>query len=123
MRLVYEKSLALMMYGWDGYEKIIDHQTEVGNYLKEQLAKHGWEIMNPTPLPVVCFTDPHQKESRDFARFVIDGVIQSKQSWISEFPVHGVRCIRACITNYLTSEADIDALISEVNIQRNNYLT
>lgn len=115
--------LALMMYGWDGYKKIIDHQTEVGNYLKEQLTKHGWEIMNPTPLPVVCFTDPNQKESTNFARFVVDGVIQSKQSWISEYPVHGVRCIRACITNYLTSTADIDALISELNTQRNNYLT
>ena len=38
--------LPLLFYGWQGYEQIINHQAEMGQYLKNKLLKSGWLIKN-----------------------------------------------------------------------------
>src|SRR5258706_6135397 len=43
--------------GWDGYAAAIRHQAAMGDLLRRELSENGWEIVNPTALPVVCFRD------------------------------------------------------------------
>ena len=48
--------LALAQHGESGYAGMIEHQTRMGEILRESLQSAGWRIVNSTPLPVVCFT-------------------------------------------------------------------
>ena len=105
--------LPLAAYGWEGFEAAIVHQIEMGNLLKEQLATNGWEVKNDTPMPIACFGHPQLNE---------DGIWQLAQkltadgdAWISVYPIHEEQCLRACITNYATSEKDIAELIRVLN--------
>jgi glutamate/tyrosine decarboxylase-like PLP-dependent enzyme len=97
--------LSLLVAGWSGYEQAIRHQTAMGNLLRTRLAEAGWEIVNDTPLPVVCFAaDGRERE-------IAARVVESGAAWISPTVVNGRTVLRACITNYRTHEEDVEALI------------
>jgi aromatic-L-amino-acid/L-tryptophan decarboxylase len=64
---------------------------------------------------VVCFMDDNYLDNPDFTKTVIKNIIDSGKSWLSIYPVFGKPTFRACITNYNTSEEDIEALVSELN--------
>ena len=113
--------LSLRIFGWKGYEEIIAYQTKIGEYLKEQLLNHGWTIENNTPLPIICFTDSEFQNDEIFAQSICQSLIKSGKSWISVYPVNGVLSLRACVTNYDTTQEDIDEFIEEINTERERY--
>ncbi|SMD41766.1 Glutamate or tyrosine decarboxylase [Aquiflexum balticum DSM 16537] len=113
--------LALMIFGWEGYEKTIRHQTKIGEKLKELLEKGGWTVMNSSPFPVVCFMDENYLDHPDFTKTVINEIIDSGKSWISIYPIFGKPTFRACITNYNTSVEDIEELVGELNEGRERF--
>jgi aromatic-L-amino-acid/L-tryptophan decarboxylase len=41
--------------GIKGIAEKIEKQIELGCYLKAKLIEKSWEVINNTPLPVVCF--------------------------------------------------------------------
>jgi glutamate/tyrosine decarboxylase-like PLP-dependent enzyme len=93
--------------GLDGYEKIIDHQAAMGDYLRDSLSMAGFEIVNETRLPLVCFRLPGQD-----SQAIADAVQAEGSAWISRTTLsHYGDVLRACITNYRTQPADIDFLI------------
>ena len=99
--------LSLAVAGWKGYSRVIEHQIDMGNYLKEQLRKREWEITNDTPLPIACFY-AHSKSSEK----IVSQVVSSGDAWISTTRLADSRTvIRACITNFKTEKADIDQLV------------
>jgi glutamate/tyrosine decarboxylase-like PLP-dependent enzyme len=103
--------LALARYGESGYAGMIEHQTKMGDVLRESLQKAGWRIVNRTPLPLVCFT----REGLDTSAFLAE--LQSRQiAWMSEVRIGGdTPALRACITSFRTTEADIDWVVSEMS--------
>ncbi len=103
--------MSLLMYGTEGYARVIKKQVETGNRLRELLRENGWKILNNTPLPVVCFTDESSDGDPGFTRAVCDRVVRSGQAWISVYPVHGVQALRACITNYNTDQQHLCELV------------
>ena len=107
--------LSLLIFGWDGYAKTIHHQVEIGDYLQQQLLKNGWEITNDTDLPVVCFTNPDQKDNENYADKVCTQILESGKAWVSVYPVNGIKSLRACITNYATTTNEIDEFIFLLN--------
>ena len=113
--------LSLLLYGWEGYEEVIDHQAEVGHYLKKKLHNDGWTLMNNTPLPVACFTDENYKTDKRFTQSILDKVLANGKSWLSVYPINDLPTFRACITNYNTNEANIDELVEELNRERDLY--
>jgi len=113
--------LALMIFGWKGYEEIIGHQTEIGKKLKEKLTLSGWKVMNNSPFPVVCFTDEKHAGNPEFTKTLIKDILDSGKSWLSLYPVFGTPTFRACITNYNTSEEDIEELVKELNEGRERF--
>lgn len=106
--------LALLVAGWDGYAVVVDRMTDMGDMLRRLLEEDGWEIVNATPLPVVCFADPRLPDPEPVAR----EVVRSGDAWISTTRLRGRAVIRACITNYRTGEDDIVALVTSLRRAR-----
>ncbi len=103
--------MSLLLHGWQGYERLIEHHLEMGNYLKEQLVARGWRIWVDTPLPVVCFSDNEDPSNEHLTRQIYQKVLESRRTWVSLYRVNGIPTIRACITNYATGRHDIDAFL------------
>ncbi len=113
--------LSLLVAGWDGYRVALEHQINIGNYLEKRLQESGWRIINETPLPVTCFVPEGHVDLSD--RATLDGIVQrvvrSGDAWISSTVLGGKdAAMRACITNYRSTEADIDALIETLDRAR-----
>jgi glutamate/tyrosine decarboxylase-like PLP-dependent enzyme len=103
--------LTLAVAGWNGYEETIRRQTALGDLLRQLLRANGWEIVNRTPLPVVCFDKPgidaHQIAMR---------IVETGKAWISSAVLGGSRTVlRACITNFRTEPGDVHALVKLLN--------
>ncbi len=103
--------LSMLTAGWDGYAEAIRHQTRMGALLRAGLAAAGWEIVNDTPLPVICFAKPGATAQEH--QEIVAKIVRSGAAWISTTVLPGARTVlRACITNYRTQETDIAALIA-----------
>lgn len=102
--------MSMMIFGWEGYASILRQQVEMGNILRKKLSAAGWKIYNTTELPVVIFGNPRDK-SEAFVRRTCNQVLKSGEAWISVYSLAGKPCLRACITNYNTSDENIDKLI------------
>ncbi|WP_196892054.1 pyridoxal phosphate-dependent decarboxylase family protein [Aureivirga marina] len=113
--------LSLLFYGWQGYEKTINNQTEMGNYLRKQLIKFGWIIKNNTNLPVVCFTIKEFENDINFTDKILNNILSNGKSWLSVYPIKGIPTFRACITNYNTTKKEIDELVDELNKEVTTY--
>ncbi|MCM3431233.1 pyridoxal phosphate-dependent decarboxylase family protein [Brevibacillus invocatus] len=116
--------LSLVTVGWEGYRSILQHQTEMGNRLRRELACSNWKVINDTALPVVCFTDSNTQSTfkSNFASFICQEILRSGLAWISVYEINKVPVLRACITNYDTTEEDIMVLMQLLNEARTKYL-
>jgi len=117
--------LSLAVAGWDGYAAAIRHQTAMGERLRQGLESRGWEIVNRTALPVVCFADARHAEGRSAAHLdaIARDIVSSGKAWISTTQLAGNRpVLRACITNYLTEPGDVDALVLDLEAARERAL-
>jgi len=103
--------LALAHQGESGYVDMIEHQTRMGDMLRESLTRAGWRIVNTTPLPLVCFT----RDGLDTAAFLAK--LQERQiAWMSEVRLgNGPPVLRACITSFRTTESDIRNVVDEMS--------
>jgi len=116
--------LSLMAAGWDGYAKALRHQKKMGDFLRDALIKNGWEVVNNTPLPIVCFVDNEHEDGRSeiFLSLVSRTIVKSGDAWISTTMLNGNKpVLRACITNYKTTEQDVSFLVQKINSVRENY--
>jgi glutamate/tyrosine decarboxylase-like PLP-dependent enzyme len=104
--------LALAQNGESGYCEMIEHQTRMGDLLRESLQRAGWRIVNTTPLPLVCFT----RDGLDTGKFL--AALHARQiAWMSEVRLgDGAPVLRACITSFRTTESDIMSVVSEMGL-------
>jgi glutamate/tyrosine decarboxylase-like PLP-dependent enzyme len=101
--------MALAERGDSGYAAMIEHQAALGDLLRVRLAQAGWRIVNDTPFPLVCFT----RNGLVPARFL--AALYSRQiAWMSEVKLRGEPVLRACVTSYRTSEADVEWVVREM---------
>jgi glutamate/tyrosine decarboxylase-like PLP-dependent enzyme len=102
--------MALAERGESGYAEMIEHQTRMGDLLRGALRASGWRIVNSTPLPLVCFT----RDGLVPATFL--GALHQRQiAWMSEAQLGDTPVVRACITSFKTTEADIAWVVGEMN--------
>ena len=103
---------ALATQGAGGYAALVEHQVAMGDRLREQLRAAGFEIVNDTELPLICFAHPHVADAASLARDVVAG----GGAWISAVDLPGLPrpVLRACITSYRTSDADVRSLVEQV---------
>lgn len=110
-------SLALAEPGVDGHATLIERQASRADLLRDRPTAAGWEVVNDTPLPVVCFTHP----ARAGGRGAMDGLLASiharGSAWRQAVRLSsGDHALRACITSYLTSSEDVDVLVREFEL-------
>jgi glutamate/tyrosine decarboxylase-like PLP-dependent enzyme len=102
--------LALAHHGEAGYVEMIEHQTRMGDVLREALRSSGWRIVNSTPLPLVCFA----RDGVVPATFL--AALHKRQiAWMSEARLGGIPVVRACITSFKTTERHIRWVVDEMN--------
>jgi glutamate/tyrosine decarboxylase-like PLP-dependent enzyme len=102
--------MALAQYGESGYIEMIEHQTCMGDVLRNRLRASGWRIVNSTPFPLVCFT----REGLDPTEFL--AALHKRQiAWMSAARVGDTPVVRACITSFKTTEEDIRWVVNEMN--------
>ena len=90
---------------------MIEHQASLGDVLRRALARAGWRIVNRTPLPVVCFT----RDGLDADAFLA-ALYRRQIAWMSPVRLgRGAPVLRACITSYRTTEADVETVVSEMS--------
>ncbi|MFC4052845.1 pyridoxal phosphate-dependent decarboxylase family protein [Actinomadura syzygii] len=109
--------LSLAVAGRTGYAEQLDHDAELADLLRARLAETGWEIVNDTPFPVVCFADPGDgtRAHHDaLARTVVEG----GRAWISPVELAGRPALRACVISHRTTSADVEELVRAVNDAR-----
>jgi len=112
--------LPLAVHGWEGFEEVINHQMELGTELRKLLQQEGWQIKNRTALPVICFSNPDILQNNAKVKKLAERIVHSGKSWISTYPINGKLTLRACITNYATTNDDLKNLIFELNDQITN---
>ena len=101
--------LALAEHGESGYVEMIEHQARMGDVLRETLTRAGWQVVNTTPLPLVCFT----RDGLVTAKFLA-ALLERQVAWMSEVRLGGAPVVRACITSFRTTESDIEWVVREI---------
>lgn len=99
--------LALAHHGESGYIEMIEHQARMGDVLRKSLRRAGWQIVNATPLPVVCFT----RDGLVPAKFLA-ALYERQIAWMSEIRLgDSSPVLRACVTSFRTTETDIEWVV------------
>jgi glutamate/tyrosine decarboxylase-like PLP-dependent enzyme len=107
--------MTLAEQGGEGFGTLLDEQMALGRYFRERLAGNGWQLLNPTELPVFCFTHPALAGSGAHDR-VLQRLYAEAQLWISAVTLKGgQKAFRACLTNSNTTAADLDFVLAELN--------
>jgi glutamate/tyrosine decarboxylase-like PLP-dependent enzyme len=101
--------MSLAERGESGQAAMIEHQARMGEVLRECLVESGWQIVNNTPLPVVCFI----RDGLDIQRFLTD--LRNEQvAWMSEVHINGTPAVRACVSSFKTTEAEIRDIVHAI---------
>jgi aromatic-L-amino-acid/L-tryptophan decarboxylase len=109
--------MALAELGEAGYRDLLDHQIRLGQRLRQKLAGAGWTLVNDTPLPVVCFRLPTWSREDPAVDCLVEILQRRGKTWISKVALsHHGWALRACITSYLSDEADLDLLLGELKV-------
>ncbi|MEN7546992.1 aminotransferase class V-fold PLP-dependent enzyme [Rapidithrix thailandica] len=114
--------LQLLMVGWEGLAGMVRSVSETGALLKKQLLEHDWELLNDTCLPIVCFTDARFTTDSQFVPALCQEVVNSGKAWISIYTIKKMPALRACITNYTSTEKEVGDLVNLLNKLRKKYL-
>lgn len=110
--------LSLAHHGREGYAKLIEHQAELGEYLRDGLREAGFLIENQTMLPVVCFSHAQWEGRIDAMTAAVNRLKASGGFWLSTiFLSNGRPAVRACITSFRSRESDIDALVGALEAE------
>ena len=110
---------ALAEGGLAGAGELFERQARVADRLRERLRATGWEVLNETPLPVVCFTHPDVRAGRRCPAEVVATLVGRGRAWVSEIVLGGrTHALRACITSFYSDESDLDVLLDELERAR-----
>ncbi len=104
--------MLLAELGEENLSRMLNHQFEMGNYLRKLLVENGWEIVNHTSLPVICFR--HQNHEFPM-QMVLDYLLERRKCWISNVEYNGESVLRACISSYKTNKKHVEMLVEELN--------
>jgi len=66
-------------------------------------------------LPVVCFGKKTFESDEKIAGSIAQKVILTRKAWISVYRIKNINTLRACVTNYQTTERNIDELVEILN--------
>jgi aromatic-L-amino-acid/L-tryptophan decarboxylase len=105
---------ALQTFGVDAFRSAIYQTLDLARYLAELIeAEPGLELMAPVPLTAVCFRIKDATEADHAA--VLTRLTEEGTAFLLPAHINGRPGIRACITNYRTTHADIDLIVAQLS--------
>jgi aromatic-L-amino-acid/L-tryptophan decarboxylase len=111
--------LALAELSLEGWGALVERMADLGQALRARLSAAGWEVVNHTPLPVVCATHPDLRAGRISAAAVAREVQRRGRAWVSEVVLAGrERAVRLCITSFRSEPADLEVAVEELERAR-----
>jgi glutamate/tyrosine decarboxylase-like PLP-dependent enzyme len=116
--------VSLLAHGWDAYQRRIAHDVALARYLFDRAAAHPEleALAGPPSLSIACFRYvPRALRDDRSAEGYLDKLNERLMSELQlggrVFPSNAVLdgrfALRACIVNFRTEAADIDALIEQ----------
>jgi aromatic-L-amino-acid decarboxylase len=109
--------------GWTGFCEQVEYQARLGDELRRKLRADGWRVVNDTALPVVCVTSDDIRSGRLSTAAMVQAIHERGRVWISEVRLGGREAVlRACITSFRSTEADLDVLVQELADVRRAHL-
>ncbi|EQC00158.1 pyridoxal phosphate-dependent decarboxylase family protein [Photorhabdus temperata] len=107
--------MPLAILGRTGFNNMIDYQINLADYLRSELAKNDWQILNPAALPVICISDNGGFDVNK----ILEKILEFNQCWISLTTFANTKALRICISSFRSRKSDIDQLVSTLNTARN----
>ncbi|SHG82565.1 Glutamate or tyrosine decarboxylase [Streptoalloteichus hindustanus] len=104
---------ALRAFGVDAFRSAIDHTLDLARHLADRVAAEpDLELLAPTPLTAVCFRIRNATEADHGAALAT--LVAEGTALLGPARVGGRHGIRACVTNYRTTRADIDLVVDRL---------
>jgi glutamate/tyrosine decarboxylase-like PLP-dependent enzyme len=104
--------LSLAVAGWAGHAAHIERAVAQSAYIRAQLERRGWRIVNDSPLALLAAVPP---EKLGDVRSVVERVLKSGRAWVSVARFEEQDVVRICVTHGETSEADIALLLEALH--------
>ena len=112
--------LSLRYHGLAAFRQSIRKDLAQAQRLAESIKREPQlQLLAPVTLSAVCFR--HRGTSHvsggDLNRFnasLLKSVVERGRVYLSNATLHGKFCLRACIVNHRTTDADIDSVVPEV---------
>jgi len=110
--------LSVRYHGTKSYRDSIRKDLDSANRLAANVEKHPeLELVAKGELSAVCFRYKGKHPEEDLNQLnaaILKRVIESGRVYLSNATLQGKFCLRACIVNHRTTDADIDAVVPEV---------
>ena len=112
--------LTLNYYGVRRLEEAIVEDNSLAAYLGELVSRSDdFELLAPVELSICCFRyvprgDPDERELDKLNQKIMAAVQKGGRAYLSNATVNGKFALRACITNFRTTKADIEKTLAVV---------
>jgi aromatic-L-amino-acid decarboxylase len=113
--------MSVLFYGWDGIAALVENYIILGEEFRSAISSKGWNIINSSPLPVICFVDEQAKGERNNSQQIVSYILETGEAWLSIYPIDGVDTIRVCINNHMTASANINKLVQLLGEARSSF--
>jgi glutamate/tyrosine decarboxylase-like PLP-dependent enzyme len=99
---------SLLAYGKEGHREIVERNCALASKLGAWIDQSAsFKLLAPVRMNVVCFTINGDRSSADIKKF-LDRIRDDGRVFFTPTEYKGTPGIRAAVSNWLTSDADID---------------
>ena len=112
--------LSLRYHGLQAFRAAIAQNLDQAQRLAAAIKNsRSLELLAPIELSAVCFQHRLKQDASEEARnrfnlALLKSIVTRGRIYLSNAELQGKFCLRACIVNHLTNDADIDAVVPEV---------
>lgn len=104
--------LSLASAGWAGHAAHIERAVAQAAWIRSQLEKRGWAVVNDSPLAVLNVVPP---AALGDPRSVVTRVLKSGRAWVSLARFEEQDVVRICVTHGETSAEDLAILVQALH--------
>lgn len=112
--------MSLRYHGFAAFRESIRKDMSQARRLASAVkAEPQMELLAPVELSAVCFRHRGKAESDEaernrFNAELLQRIVRRGRVYLSNASLRGKFCLRACIVNHRTKDADIDSVVPEV---------
>ncbi len=104
--------LSLAAAGWAGHAAHIERAVAQTEWIRAELARRGWQIVNDSPFALLNVVPP---AALGDPKSVVARVVASGRAWVALARFEERDVIRICVTHGDTSEADLAILVGTLD--------